>query len=33
MGGHGHRVIGDLLRGTTIDAVRHRLKVPVLAVR
>jgi manganese transport protein len=33
MGGHGHRVIGDLLRGTTIDAVRHRLMVPVLAVR
>ena len=33
MGGHGHRVIGDLLRGTTIDAVRHRLKIPVLAVR
>jgi manganese transport protein len=33
MGGHGHGTIGDLLRGTTIDAVRHGLKVPVLAVR
>ena len=33
MGGHGHGTIGDILRGTTIDAVRHGLKIPVLAVR
>jgi manganese transport protein len=33
LGGHGHRGLGDLLRGTTIDAVRHGLKIPVLAVR
>ena len=33
MGGHGHGAIGDILRGTTIDAVRHGLKIPVLAVR
>ena len=33
LGGHGHGTIGDILRGTTIDAVRHGLKVPVLAVR
>jgi manganese transport protein len=33
MGGHGHLAVADFFRGTTIDAVRHRLKVPVLAVR
>jgi manganese transport protein len=33
MGGHGHGAIGDILRGTTIDAVRHGLKIPVMAVR
>jgi manganese transport protein len=33
LGGHGHRGLADLLRGTTIDGVRHGLKIPVLAVR
>ena len=33
LGGHGHRGVVDLLRGTTIDGVRHGLKIPVLAVR
>jgi manganese transport protein len=33
VGGHGHRGIGDVVRGTTIDAVRHGLKIPILAVR
>jgi manganese transport protein len=33
MGGHGHGTISDILRGTTIDAVRHGLTIPVLAVR
>jgi manganese transport protein len=33
MGGHGHRAVMDILRGTTIDGVRHGLKIPVLAVR
>jgi manganese transport protein len=33
MGGHGHGTISDILRGTTIDAVRHGLEIPVLAVR
>jgi manganese transport protein len=33
LGGHGHRGLGDLIRGTTIDGVRHNLKIPVLAVR
>jgi len=30
---HGHRLIGDLLYGSTITAVRHRATVPVLLVR
>ena len=33
LGGHGHRGVSDLLRGTTIDSVRHGLKIPVIAVR
>ncbi len=32
-GGHGHRRLGDLLRGETINGVRHKLDIPVLAVR
>jgi nucleotide-binding universal stress UspA family protein len=30
---HGHRLIGDLLFGSTINEVRHRATVPVLLVR
>src|ERR1043166_1660577 len=30
---HGHRLIGDLLLGSTIHEVRHRTSVPVLLVR
>jgi len=33
VGGHGHRFVNDLLRGQTIDRVRHALGIPVLAVR
>jgi manganese transport protein len=33
MGAHGHRGLQDILRGATVDAVRHRVKVPVLIVR
>ena len=33
LGGHGHRGLSDLIRGTTIDGVRHNLTIPVLAVR
>jgi manganese transport protein len=33
VGGHGHRGVGDILRGTTIDGVRHNLSIPLLAVR
>ena len=30
---HGHRLIGDLLFGSTIHVVRHKTTVPVLLVR
>jgi manganese transport protein len=30
---HGHRLLGDLLFGSTIDEVRHRSDVPLLVVR
>jgi manganese transport protein len=33
MGGHGHTGIWDWLHGQTIAGVRHRLGIPVLAVR
>jgi manganese transport protein len=30
---HGHRLIADLFHGSTIDAVRHRTRIPILVVR
>jgi len=33
MTSHGHRLIGDLLFGSTIHEVRHRTSIPVLVVR
>ncbi|MBS1561115.1 MAG: Nramp family divalent metal transporter [Bacteroidetes bacterium] len=33
MAGHGHSGIGDLVHGATIDAVRHRITVPLLVVQ
>ena len=33
MGGHGHRMLKDILFGTTIEDVRHRVSMPVLVVR
>ncbi|MCI0331581.1 MAG: universal stress protein [candidate division Zixibacteria bacterium] len=30
---HGHRLIGDILFGSTIEKVRHKAAVPVLVVR
>ena len=33
MGAHGHRGLKDILLGTTVDAVRHRVKVPVFIVQ
>ena len=33
MGAHGHTLIKDLIFGTTLDAVRHRIRIPILIVR
>jgi manganese transport protein len=33
MGGHGHRRLGDLVHGETIQRVRHGLDIPILALR
>ena len=33
MTAHGHRLLGDLLYGSTINQVRHKAQVPVLLVR
>lgn len=33
MGAHGHRGIKDIIFGTSISKVRHKLKIPVLVVR
>ena len=32
-GSHGHKGIGDILHGATVDKVRHSVKIPVLIVR
>ena len=33
MGSHGHRLIGDIVFGSTIHQVRHHTRIPVLLVR
>jgi manganese transport protein len=33
MASHGHRGLKDLIFGTTINSLRHRVKVPLLIVR
>ena len=33
LGSHGHKILKDLLFGTTINAVRHQVKIPVLVIR
>ena len=33
MTSHGHRLIGDILHGSTINEVRHKTAVPLLLVR
>lgn len=30
---HGHRFLADIVLGSTIDAVRHRSRIPLLIVR
>lgn len=32
MGAHGHRGFKDLILGSTVDALRHKIKIPVLVV-
>jgi len=32
MTSHGHRIFADIILGSTIDYVRHRTRIPVLAV-
>ena len=32
MASHGHRLVGDIIRGSTIEAVRHRARVPIIVV-
>ena len=33
MAGHGHRLVGDIIHGSTINEVRHATTIPVLLVR
>jgi nucleotide-binding universal stress UspA family protein len=33
MSTHGHRFVADVLRGTTVNKVRHIVKIPVLLLR
>lgn len=33
LGAHGHRLFKDLIFGTTVDSVRHRVNIPVFIVR
>lgn len=33
MTSHGHRLFGDLFHGSTINEVRHKTEIPILAVR
>lgn len=33
MASHGHKLIGDLIHGSTIEQVRHNTQVPILVVR
>ena len=33
MGAHGHKLIKDLIFGTTVDAVRHRIDIPLFIVK
>jgi manganese transport protein len=32
MASHGHRLVGDIILGSTIEAVRHRAHVPIVVV-
>jgi manganese transport protein len=32
LGSHGHKAVGDFVLGTTVERLRHRMRVPVLVV-
>ena len=32
LGSHGHRRMGDLVHGTSVERLRHRVKVPVMVI-
>lgn len=32
LGSHGHKLLEDMIHGSTVDGLRHRVRVPVLAV-
>lgn len=32
LGGHGHKLVGDIIHGSTIEPVRHNAPMPVLVV-
>jgi nucleotide-binding universal stress UspA family protein len=33
MATHGHRLLNDLVRGTTVNRVRHELEIPILLLK
>jgi manganese transport protein len=33
LGGHGHRLVGDMMKGQTISSVRHSVTIPVVTIR
>jgi manganese transport protein len=33
MGAHGHKGLKDIVFGTTVDKVRHRVNIPVFIVK
>jgi manganese transport protein len=33
MGTHGHKGLKDLLFGTTVDKLRHKISIPLLIVK
>ena len=33
MGTHGHTGLNDLLFGTTVDNVRHKIKIPLFVIK
>jgi manganese transport protein len=32
VGSHGHKILGDIIYGSTANEVRHKVKIPVLAI-